>query len=165
MNWLKNLFGKKKPEAQEEAFKLVIDKDGALSISTNRAVFSDYVRNNYPQIDVKALTDREIEYFFLFILSKTWLADNASKPFFVEEHTFETSDNIKYERAWNSVFEQKVSQLGFDTLPSTGEELIEMYLNYLYGTRLMEEAAAAQDVEPTSVAHPQLTFPGNTLKD
>lgn len=159
MKWLTNLFKRKK----KNAFTFTIDPSGEVSVSEDFEKFRQFVRNNYPKVDALSLPDEELKYVFLFALSKTWLADNASKPFFVEERTFESSDNIKYERAWNNIFEQKVSQLGFDVLPSTGEELIEMYLNYLYGTRLIEEAAASQEEDPTSVAHPQLSYPGNIL--
>jgi hypothetical protein len=39
-----------------------------------------------------------------------------------------------------------------------------MYMNFVYGTRMMEEMEAAEAANPQSFAHPELTNPDNKFK-
>jgi len=54
--------------------------------------------------------------------------------------------------------------MGFDVLPSTQEEIADVYMNYVYGIRLMEELEALEDADPASIAHPELSDPKNSFK-
>lgn len=127
--------------------------------------FIDFLRNRPSYgLDVRDTSDQELAYSFLHQHCQAWLSENAKKPMFIETHTFPVHGEIKYDRTWNQPFVGAVTNLGFDVLPPTEDELMEMYMNYIYGTRLMEEMEAMEAANPQSVAHPELTNPDNRLK-
>jgi len=126
--------------------------------------FLDFIRNSDYGLNPMEHSDAELAHLFVYQYCQRWLAENLSKPMFVESHGFPTHGEIRYDRAWNPAFINSVKQLPFEVLPSTEEELVDMYMNYVYGVRLMEELEAAAEAQPQSIAHPQLSDPNNTLK-
>lgn len=175
MGWFKNLFGKKEvpvkvdPTLLSFTVEKVKDETGedhflaGLNLK-NGTGFLDFLRNSDYEIDVKDYSDQELAHLFVYTYCQRWIVENLKRPIFIETHSFPSHGEIRYDRAWNPGFVGSVTNLGFDTLPSTEEELADMYMNYVYGTRLMEELEAAAEAEATSVAHPQLTDPSNKFQ-
>jgi hypothetical protein len=175
-NFLKNLFGKKevevKPSPNLLTFSIVktdvdstlTENEHAVGLSIpNKEGFIDFLRNN-SSLNIMTHTDQELAHLYLYQHCQTWLSENLKQPMFVETHAFQAHGEIKYERVWNTAFAESVAKIGFDTLPPSEEEMMEMYMNYIYGTRLMEEMELAEAATPQSIAHPQLTNPDNQFK-
>lgn len=165
MSFFKTFFGKKESEEAILDFS-VREQEGqqiiATTCSKNTEKLKDFIRNN-TNIDL-SLSDEELVYTFIFEHALSWLSEHGKKSMLIEHHTFEAGLDIKYVRNWNDAFLAKIKQLGFDKLPDSEEEIIEGYMNYIYGTRLLEEQEAAQEAEPVSDAHPELSNPSNKLK-
>jgi hypothetical protein len=175
MNWFFNLFKKKEVVTPPLlAFTVDVNKNANSSLTDlehtidlnigNQEGFKDFLRNSQYKLDVADYSDTEVAHLFMYNYCQKWLADNLAKPIFVETHGFPIHGEIRYDRVWNSAFIGTVTQMGFDVLPSTEEELVDMYMNYIYGTRLIEEMEAIEAANPQSVAHPELTDPNNRLK-
>ena len=176
-NWLSNLFGKKKEEVATPSPNLLTfsivktdnetdnpEHDHVIGLTlANKEGFINFLRNN-SSLNIVQNTDQELAHLFLYQYCQNWLSENLKTPMFVETHEFKEHGEIKYERVWNTAFANAVAKVGFDTLPPSEEEMMEMYMNYVYGTRLMEEMEAAEAAMPQSVAHPQLTNPDNKFK-
>ena len=126
--------------------------------------FRDFLRGNEIKLDVADYSDQELAHMYVYQYCQKWLAANLKKPMFVETHGFPTHGEIRYDRAWNAAFVGTVTTMGFDVLPATEEELVDMYMNYVYGTRMMEELEAMEAANPASVAHPELSDPNNRFK-
>jgi len=175
MDFLKKLFGKKEqlapPSPTVLSFTVEVTKDEkgedvnfvGLQLK-DAAGFLNFLRNSEFPLDPRLYSDKELAHVFIYQYCQNWLADNLKQPMFVETHTFQAHGEIKYERVWNTAFAESVAKVGFDTLPPTEDEMMEMYMNYIYGTRLMEEMEMAESANPQSVAHPQLTSPENQFK-
>jgi hypothetical protein len=174
MNWFTNLFKKKEPVQAPSLLAFTVEK--VVDPETNESTFlaglnlkdgpgfGDFLRNSDYEIDPKEYSDQELAHFFVYQYCQRWIIANMKKPIFIETHMFPGHGEIKYDRVWNSAFIGAVTNLGFDQLPPSEGELAEMYMNYIYGTRLMEEMEAMEAANPTSVAHPELQSPAHTFK-
>lgn len=178
MGWFSNLFGKKEVEAAKPSPNLlsfnIVKTDISDSANPyddtfvglelkNKDGFIDFLRN-HSDLKVSDYSDQELAHTFMYQYCQRWLMENAKSPLFVETHTFMAHGEIKYDRAWNSPFVGSVTNLGFDQLPPSEDELMEMYMNYIYGTRLIEEQEAMEAANPQSISHPELTNPDNKFK-
>jgi len=173
--FLKKLFGKKEaaPVVSPTVLSFNVDLlkddkgDDANFVGIHlkdAAGFLNFLRNSDFQLDPRLYSDKELAHMFIYQYCQNWLAENLKQPMFTETHTFQAHGEIKYERVWNTAFAESVAKIGFDTLPPSEDEMMEMYMNYIYGTRLMEEMEMAEAAAPQSVAHPQLTSPDNQFK-
>lgn len=176
MNWFTNLFKKKEvpvpvpPSILSFTVEKIVDPEttenrffAGLNLKDGQG-FIDFLRNSDYEIDPKEYSDQELAHLFVYQYCQRWLAENLKKPMFVETHMFPQHGEIRYDRVWNSAFIGAVTNLGFDQLPPSEGELAEMYMNYVYGTRLMEEQLAMEEANPTSIAHPELQSPAHTFK-
>ncbi len=172
IQYIKKLFGfgqKEKEEVSTLAFEFSIHED---ENSNSRIVFditnpfklSHFTRNSDLKIDINGLSDQEIAYLLMHKYSQDWLSKNFNKPLYVETHTFTEDSFIKYERSWNKPFIQRVAGLDLGPLPESEDELAEMYMNYIYASRMIEEEELKANTDPISVAHPSLSSPNNQIK-
>lgn len=175
MNWFFKLFNKvpevKKPSSTILSFSVEQSKDPETSEDTHfvgvslkdAPLFLEFIRNSDYKIDT-SVSDAELAHLFIYSYSQRWLSENAKNPIFIETHSFPEHSEIKYDRTWNSAFIGAVTKLGFEQLPQSEDEMIEMYMNYIYGTRMMDEMAAMEAANPQSIAHPSLSNPDNNFK-
>ncbi len=171
INFLKRLFGSKEVVESTVALEFSITEDQAGNAATvllkipNAFRLSKYVRNSDLGIDVTSLSDDEIAFMLMHKYSLEWLTENFKRPLYVETHSFSEDTTIKYERAWNKTFIQRVAGLNLGPLPESEDELAEMYMNYIYASRLMEEEEIRANTDPISVAHPSLANPNNQIRN
>jgi hypothetical protein len=170
--FIKNLFGKQEEVKASPASPSILtfsieeaDGEHIAGVRTpDVGKFLDFIRNSDYELDITRYTDAEIAHLFVYMYCQRWLSEHLSKPMFTETHTFTEDDQIRYDRVWNQAFVQQVSNIGFEVLPNTQEEIVEAYMNYVYSARMMEEMEVRMESEPTSVAHPDLSNPANQLK-
>jgi hypothetical protein len=167
MNWFKKLFEKIFGIKKIEVLPMLsISVDESVNIQINDFKnFSQFLHDNDYKIDTEHLSKDEIVHTFMYVYSQRWITENSKKPIFVETHSFIDHGEIKYDRIWNPEFIKSVSLLPFEDRPQTEEEMVEMYMNYVYGTRLLEELEAKQAAAPTSNNHPSLSNNDNIFKE
>lgn len=174
MAWIFDLFKKK---AASEAlppvllsFALAKDVKGSeacfssLSIKDKPAFF-EFIRNNTEGIDTTTLGDDEIAHLFLCQYSMQWISKNFRQSLLVESHTLQSNGEAKYDRMWTAPFIAAIKQLGLAENARDDAEAADMYMDYVYGTRLMAIVEEQAKNVPASPAHPMLTDPANTFKD
>lgn len=155
---------KKQEEASPLTFSVVKNEEGEYVVQfTFTDQFREFLRNSDVDLDLANLSDEELAHTFLYQHCQDWLSDNAKKAFFTESHSF-VDGRIKYDRVWNKPFITAVQAMDFEGVPQSEPEVAELYMNYVYGTRLMEELEAAAEANPVSIAHPQLSDPNNKFK-
>ena len=161
---LGKLFGKKDKGASPLSFSIIKNEAGEDVIAfTYTEQFREFLRNSESTLDLANLSDEELAHTFLYEHCQNWLSEHAKKGFFTETHSF-VDGQIRYDRVWNNPFVQELAKLPFEVLPQSEPELVEMYMNYVYGTRMMEEMEAMAEANPVSIAHPQLSDPNNKFK-
>jgi hypothetical protein len=171
MNFFKNLFKKKEviipPVLSFNIIKADVDIENPYYVCLelkNKEAFLDFLRNTHSELDTTELSDQELTHMYMYAYAQTWLVGNLKQPFFVETHNLMNDGTLRYDRAWNQSFVGAVTNIGFDVLPNSEEELMSMYMNYVYGVRMMEDMEATLESEPASTAHPQMSDPNNKFK-
>lgn len=169
ITFFKKMFGIKPQEIKPESIlTFSIEEAGEGHIAgvrtTDTQKFLDFVRNSDYDLAITQYSDAELAHMFVYMYCQRWLAEHMSKPMFVETHMFTEDNNIRYERAWNEAFISKVSNIGFELLPNTQEEIAEAYMNYVYSARMIEEMEARLESDPVSPSHPELSNTANQLK-
>lgn len=139
--------------------------DGKLEVDFDK-VF-DLVRNSDLKDSIpnfEKMSDKELSYFLLLTLSTKWIAENGAHPLMMETHFIDDEGGISYSRAWNDAFVKRAGRFDFDGVPSTDADLIDFYMNYVYGVKLMEQLQSEMENEPVSAAHPELADPNHRFK-
>jgi hypothetical protein len=162
---LGKLFGKKPKTESPLNFTIMKNDEGEDVIAfTYTELFREFLRNSESSLDLTNLSDEELAHTFLYQHCLNWLSEHGKTPFFQEVHTFADATGIRYDRNWNPAFIKAIAKLNFEVMPQSEPELVEMYMNYVYGTRMMEEMEAMAEANPVSIAHPALTDPNNKFK-
>lgn len=164
-DFIKKLFTKKPIPIDPKILSLTIENTKInedlfsgfiVDIKTSDSLIN-FIRNGEFGIEIANHSDQELAHLLFFKYCQHWISKNLKSSLFIETHSFLSSQEIKYERIWNQAFITSIANIGFDEPRGNEEALVDSYMSYTHGVRMVEEQEATMNSEAVSPSHPQLS--------